>query len=414
MNMNKIGSLAIVIAMIFSVIPALTIAPVAASDDYTLGIYGNANEDSTIDMRDVTKIARMICWLDTEVDLADAKYDENLNVLDIIQTELVILGREKELTLIDSADRTVTVEKPVERIIVLNSDAAEAVTVLKETEDVVGITDTVVKKSYYFPEMSEETVVGTWKEFDYEAIVSLSPDLVISYVSKVPGVEDNLEPFDIPVVALDFYKQATLTEEVEKLGYILNKVNEAEEYNDWCKEREDEVKNFVDGLTEEEKPTVFIEGTVKGLSDIATKGPGSASHDLCVMAGGKNIAADLDLVYPHVDWEWVRDENPEVIIKEKYTSPSWCWDNTDDPQELIDDIQGRPAVENLTAVQNDRVYACCSEPLYGMDSVVGLTYRAKLLHPAFDSDPKSVYSEYLDRFLGIEYPEDLIIVYPPF
>ena len=55
--------------------------------------FGDANEDGDIDMRDVTKIARMICWLDPETDAADANRDDKLNVLDIIYTELIILGR---------------------------------------------------------------------------------------------------------------------------------------------------------------------------------------------------------------------------------------------------------------------------------------------------------------------------------
>ncbi|MHC1604282.1 MAG: hypothetical protein ACXQTK_06270, partial [Candidatus Syntropharchaeales archaeon] len=79
MNLNKIGSLAMATLIVLASVTLLSIVPVSASDDYTLGIYGNANQDDTIDMRDVTKIARMICWLEDEVDLADAKYDGNIN-----------------------------------------------------------------------------------------------------------------------------------------------------------------------------------------------------------------------------------------------------------------------------------------------------------------------------------------------
>jgi iron complex transport system substrate-binding protein len=106
-------------------------------------------------------------------------------------------------------------------------------------------------------------------------------------------------------------------------------------------------------------------------------------------------------------------ENPDVIIKEKYTSPCWCWDNTADPKELIDEIRDRDGASAITAVKEGGVFACCCEPLFGMDSVVGLTYRAKSLHPEFDLDPESDYKEYVERFLNIEYPEDMIPLYPP-
>lgn len=86
--------------------------------------------------------------------------------------------------------------------------------------------------------------------------------------------------------------------------------------------KEEEVKNPADGLTEAQKPTVFIEGKYKGPGEIGTKGPGSASDDLCVMAGGINIAGDLATTYPKVTWEWVITKNPDVIIKDKHRIPS--------------------------------------------------------------------------------------------
>jgi len=76
-------------------ISLLLISPVLASeDDYILDIYGNANEDDTIDMRDFTYTARIILWLEDETDLADANYDGEVNVLDMTQIGLIILGRD--------------------------------------------------------------------------------------------------------------------------------------------------------------------------------------------------------------------------------------------------------------------------------------------------------------------------------
>ena len=77
----------------------------------------------------------------------------------------------------------------------------------------------------------------------------------------------------------------------------------------------------MDRLTEEQKPTVFIKAKYNGSGEIRTKGPGSASDDLCVMAGGINIAGDLATTYPYVTWEWVITENPDAIIKDKHRIP---------------------------------------------------------------------------------------------
>jgi iron complex transport system substrate-binding protein len=90
----------------------------ASEDDYVLGIYGNANEDDTIDMGDVVYTKLAIFGKKPKTELCDAKYDGRINVLDVIQTKLIILGKEKELTLVDSVDRIVTVKKPIKSIVV--------------------------------------------------------------------------------------------------------------------------------------------------------------------------------------------------------------------------------------------------------------------------------------------------------
>ena len=88
-----------------------------SEDDFVLGIYGNANEDDTIDMRDLTYVKLIFFGKKPETELSDAKYDGKINPLDFVQIKLIIVGKEKELTLIDSADRIVTVKKPLKRLV---------------------------------------------------------------------------------------------------------------------------------------------------------------------------------------------------------------------------------------------------------------------------------------------------------
>ncbi|WP_305064512.1 hypothetical protein [Methanococcoides sp.] len=87
--------------LLVSVITAilLTCVPASASEDYTLGIFGNANEDDTIDMEDMEYAERIVLGLDDQTQLADAKYDGEIDILDITQIELIMHEKEKELTL---------------------------------------------------------------------------------------------------------------------------------------------------------------------------------------------------------------------------------------------------------------------------------------------------------------------------
>ena len=72
------------------------------------------------------------------------------------------------LTITDSAGRNVTFSEPVERVIVLNSDAAEAVVMLGAADKVVGVSDTVQKKGYYFPMLAKKQNVGKWNQPDFD------------------------------------------------------------------------------------------------------------------------------------------------------------------------------------------------------------------------------------------------------
>jgi len=65
----------------------------------------------------------------------------------------------------------------------------------------------------------------------------------------------------------------------------------------------------------------------------------------------------------------------------------------------------------MPAIAGNNVSVIYWDMMFGMDSVVGQTYLAKLIHPDADLHPEEVYREYL-QFLGIDFPEDRIFVYP--
>jgi hypothetical protein len=80
-NMLALLEIAIVLCSLFLVaLPATAIA--AEQDDYVLSIYGNANEDDTIDMRDLTYVKLIFFGKKPETELADAKYDGKINPLE--------------------------------------------------------------------------------------------------------------------------------------------------------------------------------------------------------------------------------------------------------------------------------------------------------------------------------------------
>ena len=86
-----------------------------------------------------------------ETELADAKYDDKINMPDVTQIELTILGREKELTFLDSNKDCITISKPLDGIIVLNTDVADAIRALGAKDRIVGVTTGITEATAFFP-----------------------------------------------------------------------------------------------------------------------------------------------------------------------------------------------------------------------------------------------------------------------
>ncbi len=390
----------------------LLMSPALASDAGTLEIYGNANEDDTIDMRDLTYVKLIFFGKKTVTELADAKYDGKINPLDFIQIKLIIVGKEKEITIVDASGEDVTVSMPIDRIIVLNSDFADAARALGARDKVVGVCEGL--SEMYFPEISTLPTVGGWMGPDIEMVLSLEPDIVCCYATWPPseGLEDKLAGTGITVIRLEFYKTEILKEEMMKLGYILGEEEKADEYISFFDEYVGVIEERVAELPEEEKSRVYVE--IKDYKAVTEEAGG---HQLCVMAGGINVFADLGgSGYVEIDPEDVIVAHPDVILRQTYYDSGY---DEDDPTEIIalrDNILDREVLADVPAIKDKRVYVISNQYAFGPDSVAGLVTIAKWFHRELfiDLDPQAIHQEYIDEFCEIDYDvtEHGVFVYP--
>ena len=388
----------------------------ASEDDYVLGVYGNANEDDTIDMRDLTYVKLIFFGKKPETELADAKYDGKINPLDFIQIKLIIVGKEKEITIVDTADRIVTVKKPVERIVPMSTSNFEQIRTLKTTDKVVGVTIYVIKDEVYYPGFSDYPLVDSK---DPESILTLHPDVVFTgSLKSASDLEEKLKGTDITVISFRFLEISKFVEEVRKLGYILGKREEADEFLDFYNGQMGKIKERVETLSEEDKPNVYYEGDFGGGKIYRACGKGHSQHQMLVAAGGRNIFADVEY-YGEVDPEGVIESNPEIIVKYKYPGGGFDKDASDtrELEEIRDEIMGRPELQKVTAVENGKVYIITWYTTRGgARYFLGVGYLAKWLHPELfeDLDPKADYQDYLTRFQGLDIDLDKVgvFVYP--
>jgi len=314
-------------------------------------------------------------------------------------------------TIVDSADRTVTIYRPVERIVVPSQYALQTMRSLKlEKDKIVGVDDSIAKEDEFFSKFSRLPSVGKWT-LDYEAILSLNPDLMITwmpskaaeYAEKLPG---------IPVVGLYCYKPSNYVEEIRKLGYILDKEEEADEFVDFYQDGMDTIKEIVEEIPEEDKPEVYIEW----YGPYETCGEGSGFHEKIKMAGGNNTFSDLS-GYPEVTAEDVIERNPEIIVA-RGKMVSGRYNIGTDISDLIDirsEVMNRLAL--VDAVENEKVYIHYGDVLGGTRHFVGIGYMAKWFNSTLfkDLDSEAMHQEYLTRFQGL--PDDFldthgVFVYP--
>lgn len=399
-------NLAFVIMLCISLATMLTEA-----SDFTLEIFGNANVDDTIDGDDIAYVENIIKGTNEATELADANYDGEINEDDIAQIELIISGEDAELTILDDTvsetypeGRAIKISKPVERIVGLNANVPEALRILESGDKMVGISKSAAIRTKFLADISYLPIVAE----DVEAIVSLSPDLVIGYGSTMTysslDIENQLKGIGIELIRLDLNRADTFVEDIAKLGYILDKRPEAIEFIDFYEGTMNLIDGRIDTLSDDQKPLVYIE-----FSSVSyrTVGKNAELHQVCTRGGGVNIATDLEGDYPTVDPEWVLDQNPDIIISVMFDTNNPDGYELDDQtrmEEIREEIINRPEFSDLSAVKNGNVFVI-ERNIGFVRHFIGVAYIAKLFHPELfdDLDPDAINKYYLENFQGVPY-----------
>jgi iron complex transport system substrate-binding protein len=390
----------------------------AAASDYTLGIFGNANEDDTINMQDVTYTELIILEYRDATELADAKYDGEIDILDMTQIALIILGREKEMTVIDGADRIVTVNKPIERLIAPNGDCMPLMRALDAADKIVGVSKYTIQDTLFYPEFGDHPGVGSVWSPDYEAMLACNPDTVILYASfsasKCQAIEDTLTDTnpEIACVWIDGYKPSSLVEDTILLGYLLGKRDEAEV---WLNFYEGFLNQIYDGVADipmDDRTQVYIEC----WRAYHTAAGNSGWQEKVELAGGCNIFRDLTIDYPDVSEEDVINRHPDAIIRAAKTEGGYDTDDITELSGLADEIMDRPELAHVPAVESGEVYVINNAIFGGTAHFVGMGYIAKWLYPDrfTDLDPEAAHRQYLTEFQGLDESlvDDSVFVYP--
>ncbi|MCW3984131.1 MAG: ABC transporter substrate-binding protein [Candidatus Bathyarchaeota archaeon] len=413
-----------------------------AALNLVLEVYGNANMDDKVDQADVTYVSQIINGAKTATQFADANRDGVIDSQDITQINAIINGQATQIHMLDGNKKNITVSLPADRIVIEYIQNAELVRVLEIEDKVVGIDFAVDKlKDIYFPGNTKLVSVGNMYTPDYEAVLSLNPDILLTFsntesviaekASKLPGV-------DVVFLGL-YYPNVTHPEDsrflqgILKAGYIFNKVSRATEYANWLVSLTSTINSRTSAIADTNKHSVLIytypytaSTTIKEYATIDTLG------QVCILAGGANVAASLPTYLTassiSVDLETVLNQNPEYIFLHcvRYTFAGGT--NADPAQGMdVNDITSiktalqqylaQPAYANITAVKNNHVYIMAGDfRNNAMGGVLGAVYMANVLYPDLftDLNAQTIHQQYITKYLRLDYNLDNsgVFLYP--
>ncbi|WP_027085779.1 ABC transporter substrate-binding protein [Cohnella panacarvi] len=242
------------------------------------------------------------------------------------------------LTEKDATGKEITFEQAPETIVSASPAETEILFALGLADRIVGVSDF----DNYPKEAESKPKVGGIVEPNTEAIVAAGADLVVAGISIKDTALDNLRTLGLNVVCMNPRKLDDVLSDILQLGRITDQQTEAEALVAQMKADIQMVKGVAETIKPEEKRKVYIE-----YSPGWTVGSGEFMDELITLAGGVNIASDVQ-GWSQINEEKVIKDNPDVIIH--------TLNLVDDKGNKLEDlIRGRSGWGEITAIKNDRV-----------------------------------------------------------
>jgi iron complex transport system substrate-binding protein len=343
------------------------------------------------------------------------------DMMDAARIYSVWEGRPKQVT--DSAGKVHTLNRPLHRVVVMNSETLETMRSLDLDQAIVTAVDKyTLQKPEFFPEYATKPSVGSIWAPDYEAILSARPDAVFLYATvsrkECDDIEQQITRADpsITIIRVDCYHPETYLDDVKILGEIFDRREEAGQLGTFYTSI---LETLDRGLASDEDgdwPSVYVET----WTDFKSAGPGSGYQDKIEQAGGRNILEDSAVEYPEVDAEAIIDRQPAVIVKlvgsGKYVFGGYSGINTSGFGPARESLIARPGWDVIPAVQQGNVYLIHNAILGGPQYIIGEAYLARWFHPELypDLDPSALHRTYLVEFQGLDrrLADPALFVYP--
>ncbi len=256
------------------------------------------------------------------------------------------------------------------RVICMSPATAEIAFALGAGGRVVGVSE----YTQYPPEALQKPTCGGFFNPNYELILALRPDLLLTQ-GRAAELERFARENGLAFGSVELTDLSSIFAAVERIGALLEAQERAADLVAHMGERLAAVRARVAGR--QPASVLLVSGREPGsLTGVHAVGPGTFLHDLVGVAGGRNVFGDMERSYAAVSKEAILERAPKVVIE--------LHGEGGDARELNRRVRALwGAMQPLPAVQAGRVHAI--EATYAMvpgPRVVRLAERlGELLHP---------------------------------
>lgn len=265
------------------------------------------------------------------------------------------------LEVVDSLGRKITIEKEPEKVISLAPNTTETLFALGLGDKVIGVS----QQCDYPEEATAKDKMGDFWDPNIELIVEADPDILFVGNAAPEEFLNKMEENGILVLSLEGLDLEGTYEAIINTGRAMGARQAAEDMVNSMKEKAADIVKKVEG---EERPEVYFVISYGEYGDF-TAGGKSFINELITMAGGRNIAGDIEEEWPQYSMEKLVEQDPEIILSTIQANP--------------DGLAETPGYKELTAIKENRLIVLDDNLINraGPRLIEGLEALAKGIHP---------------------------------
>jgi iron complex transport system substrate-binding protein len=268
-------------------------------------------------------------------------------------------------------------DKTYQRIISLSPNITEILFALGLGDRIVGVT----RFCSYPSEAKEKAPVGGYLDPNYEAILSLKPDVVI-FLSEFETTKNFLAELGINYLTVSNKTVSDIRASIQLLGKEFGVERQAEHISTDIRSKINQIEKKTEDLIRP-KILIVVERTMGTgvIEDVYVAGRSTFYDELIQMAGGINAFENEKIAYPILSAEGIIHLNPDFIIdlvpQLNQTGLSVA--------TLKQDWQSLPQID---AVKNQNIHILSQDyaVIPGPRFIIFLEDLARIIHPEIDWD----------------------------